>query len=235
MMLHGFGIDIEGTNIKIKITKAKEIPEIINNTDYCDIVAKKAGVISKITAQNGTAVVNVGDSVNVGDVLIKGIMEGKYTEPRKVHSLGNVEAEVIYEKTKEINFEEEIYKETGKKENKYEVNYKNNKIKLYKNNSKFDDYKTESDCKKLKISKNFYLPISITRITNIELIKYTQNHSLNEAVNIATKELSEELEKEIPNIENIVDKKIETIEGENSVIVTLKYIINEEIGEYKKN
>ena len=87
----------------------------------------------------------------------------------------------------------------------------------------------------LKRSKNFYLPISITRITNIELIKYTQNHSLNETVNIATKELSEELEKEIPNIENIVDKKIETIEGEKSVIVTLKYIISEEIGEYKKN
>ncbi len=235
MILHGFGIDIEGTNIKVKITKAKEIPEIIDNKDYCDIVAKKAGVISKITAQNGTAVVNIGDSVNVGDILIKGIMEGKYTEPRKVHSLGNVEAEVVYGKTKEINFEEEIYKETGKKENKYEINYKNRKIKLYINNSKFSDYKIESNCKKLKIFKNFYLPLSIIKITNVEQIKYIQKYSLDEAINKAIQELTEELEKEIPNFENIVDKKIETIENENSVIVTLKYIIREEIGENKKN
>lgn len=234
-MLHGFGIDIQGTNIKVKITKAKEQPEIINNTDYCDIVAKKAGIISKVTAQNGTATVNVGDSVNAGDVLIKGVIEGKYTEPRKVHSLGQVEAEVVYEKTREINFKEEIYKETGKKENKYEINFKNNKIKLYINNSKFNDYKTESNKKNLKISKNFYLPISITKITNIEQTKETQEHSLDEAIKIAVEELTTELENQIPSCENIVDKNIKTIENENSVIVTLKYIVKEEIGEYKKN
>lgn len=234
-MLHGFGIDIEGTNIKVKITKAKEQPEIINNTEYCDIVAKKAGIISKVTAQNGTAVVNVGDSVNAGDVLIKGVMEGKYTEPRKVHSLGNIEAEVVYGKTREIYFKEEIYKETGKKENKYEINYRNNKIKLYRNNSKFNDYKTESYKKNLKISKNFYLPISITKIINIEQTKETQEHSLDEAIKIAIEELTIELENEIPSYENIVDKNIKTIENENSVIVTLNYIVKEEIGEYKKN
>lgn len=234
-MLHGFGIDIEGTNIKVKITKAKEQPEIINNTEYCDIVAKKAGIISKITAQNGTAVVNVGDSVKAGDVLIKGVMEGKYTEPRKVHSLGSIEAEVVYGKTREIFFKEEIYKETGKKENKYEINYRNSKIKLYRNNSKFNDYKTESYKKNLKISKNFYLPISITKITNIEQIKETQEHSLDEAIKIAIEKLTVELENEIPSYENIVDKNIKTIENENSVIVTLNYIVKEEIGEYKKN
>lgn len=234
MTLHGFGIDIEGTNVKVKIIKAKEQPEIINNTDYCDIVAKKAGIITKITAQNGTAVVNIGDSVNLGDVLIKGIMEGKYTEPRKVHSLGNIEAEVCYGKTSEIYFKEELYKETGRKENKYEINYNNNKIKLYRNNSKFNDYKIEMSRKNLKISKNFYLPISITKITNIEQTKKIQEYSLDEAINIAVEELTMELENEIPSCENIVDKKIKTIENENSVIVTLNYIVKEEIGEYKK-
>ena len=102
------GIDIEGTNVKVKIVKAKEQPDIINNKDYCDIIAKKSGTITKITAQNGTAVVKVGDTVKVGDILIKGVMEGKYTEPRKVHSLGVVEAEIIYSKTKEIYFEQEV-------------------------------------------------------------------------------------------------------------------------------
>ena len=77
-------------------------------------MAKKSGTITKIIAQNGTAVVNIGDTVKAGDILIKGIMEGKYTEPRRVHGLGIIEAEINYEKTKEVFFEKEEYIETGK-------------------------------------------------------------------------------------------------------------------------
>ena len=228
------GIDIEGTNVRVKIVKSKNQPEIISNKDYCDIIAKKSGIISKITAQNGTSVVNVGDTVNKGDILIKGIMEGKYTEPRQVHSLGIVEAEIIYSKTKEICFEQEIYNKTGKKENKYEMNYKDKRIKLYKNNSKYEFYSTEVNQKKLKILKNFYLPISITKITNLEQTKEVKRYSLEEAIEIATKDLTIDIENELSNKERIIDKNIKTIQKEDSVIVTLTYKVLEEIGEEKR-
>ena len=76
------GIDIEGTTVKINIVKADKAPNIVNNSDYCNIVASKSGVIQKIIAQNGTAVVKVGDTVQKGDILIAGYMEGKYTDIR---------------------------------------------------------------------------------------------------------------------------------------------------------
>ena len=98
------GIDLKGTNVKVSIVKSKEKPEIINNYDYCNIIAKKPGIITKITAQNGTAKVKVGDEVQIGDILIAGTMEGKYTELRYVHSLGEIEAKVEYRKSKEIFF-----------------------------------------------------------------------------------------------------------------------------------
>ncbi len=225
------GLDIKGTNVKVKIVKSKEQPEIISNKDYCDIIAKKAGTISKITAQNGTAVVSVGDTVEAGDILIKGIMEGKYTEARKVHSLGIVEAEIIYSKTKEVYSEQEIYNKTGKKENKYEININNKNLKLYKNNSKFDLYCSEINQSKIKISNNFYLPISITKITNFEQTKEVKKYSIEEAVEIATQELTKEFENELPNKENIADKNVKTVQKDNSVIVTLIYKVTEEIGE----
>ena len=234
MIQLGFGIDIEGTNVKVKIVKAKEEPEIINNNEYCDIVAKKSGTITKIIAQNGTAVVNEGDTVNVGDILIKGIMEGKYTEPRRVHSLGIIEAEINYEKTKEVFFEKEEYIETGKQENKYELNYKNKKIKLYKNLSTFEFFKTEYTSKKLRLLENFYLPISITKIINKEQTKELKKYTLNEAIEFAVKELTLKLENEIPSNENIIDKNVKTTENEASVVVTLNYKTIEEIGESKK-
>ncbi|MBR6504727.1 MAG: sporulation protein YqfD [Clostridia bacterium] len=53
------GIDIKGTNAKINIVEATEKPEIIKEEDYCNIIADKKGIITKINALNGTAQVKV--------------------------------------------------------------------------------------------------------------------------------------------------------------------------------
>ena len=106
------GIDIEGTTVKINIVRADKAPNIVDNSDYCNIIASKSGVIQKIIAQNGTAIAKVGDTVQKGDVLIAGYMEGKYTDTRYVHSLGEVEAIVAYQKSKDVKFkvnEEKTY------------------------------------------------------------------------------------------------------------------------------
>ena len=228
------GIDIVGTSVKINIVKADKSPDIIKNTDYCNIVAKKAGTIQKITAQNGTAVVNVGDTVQKGDILIAGYMEGKYTDTRYVHSLGEVDAIILYEKSKEVRFNQDIYHYTGNEENKYEIFFNTWKIKLYKNFSKFNLYETTTEEKNIKLLDNFYLPISIKKITNKEQTKENKTYSIEEAVDIGEKELSPEIEKEIENKDMIIDKNVKKEEYENSVIVTVIYSVLENIGENQK-
>ncbi|MBQ9297801.1 MAG: sporulation protein YqfD [Clostridia bacterium] len=57
------GISIDGTNAKVEVVEAKEKPEIINDEDFCNIVADKDCIITKINVQNGTAKVKVGDIV----------------------------------------------------------------------------------------------------------------------------------------------------------------------------
>ena len=96
------GIELKGTNAIVKIVKSKEAPEIIDEKDYSNIVSDKSGIVTKIIAQNGTALVKVGDEVKEGQILIQGVMEGKYTGTRFVHSLGEIEAIVKYNKTKKI-------------------------------------------------------------------------------------------------------------------------------------
>ena len=228
------GIDIVGTSVKINIVKADKSPDIIKNTDYCNIVAKKAGTIQKITAQNGTAVVNVGDTVQKGDILIAGYMEGKYTDTRYVHSLGEVDAIILYEKSKEVRFNQDIYHYTGNEENKYEISFNTWKIKLYKNFSKFNLYEITTEEKNIKLLDNFYLPISIKKITNKEQTKENKTYTIEEAVDIGEKELSPEIEKEIENKDMIIDKNVKKEEYENSVIVTVIYSVLENIGENQK-
>ena len=74
------GIELKGTNAIVRVVKAKEAPEIVDEKEYSNIIAKKSGVITKIIAQNGTAMVNIGDEVEENQILIAGQMEGNIQE-----------------------------------------------------------------------------------------------------------------------------------------------------------
>lgn len=205
--LSWIGISLEGTNAIVKVVKAKEAPKIINEKDYCNIIAKKGGVITEIIAQNGTAQVKVGDQVEEGQVLIQGTMEGKYTGTRYVHSLGEVKAVVQYTKTEKISLKEEQKIKTGKKETKYGIKFNNFQINFYKTLSNFKIYDTIEEEKKVRIFSNLYLPISVEKITNEELEKFSKEYTIEEATEKGTKQIEEEIEKEIEEKQNILRQK----------------------------
>lgn len=198
------GIELKGTNAIVKIVKAKEAPEIIDENDYTNIVANKSGIITKIVAQNGTAKVKVGDTVEKGTVLIEGTMSGKYTDMRYVHSIGEAEAKVWYSKTERIYYRNDIKEYTKNEENKYSVKINNFKINLYKTLSNFENYDTIETEKKVKIFSNLYLPISIIKTTNKEQINVERNYNLEEAKSIGIEQAKQELNNEIGETNNIL-------------------------------
>ena len=198
------GISLKGTNVIVKAVKAKEAPELINENEYCNIVAQKGGIITEIIAQNGTSQVKDGDEVQEGQVLIQGTMEGKYTGTRYVHSLGEVKAIVQYIKTEKIPLKEEQKIKTGNKENKYRINFNNFQINFYKTLSKFKIYDTIEENKKFRIFSSLYLPISVTKITNEELENFSKEYTIEEATETGTKQLEEKIEAEIDNKQNIL-------------------------------
>ena len=61
---------------------------------------------------------------------------------------------------------------------------------------------------KFKIFSDFYLPISFVKKINKEQEKVQKKYSLEEAKTVGIKELQEELDKEIENKDNIVNKNI---------------------------
>lgn len=228
------GIDLKGTNAIVKAVKAKEAPEIIDEKDYCNIVAKKAGTITQIIAQNGTALVKVGDQVEQGQVLIQGTMEGKYTGIRYVHSLGEVKAVVQYAKTEQISLKEEQKIKTGKKEEKYRIKFNKFQINFYKTLSKFKIYDTIEEEKKFRIFSNLYLPISVTKITNEELEEFSKEYTIEEATQKATLSLEEQIEAEIEEKQNILGKNANVTQTEEYLEVSVTYEVIENIGMQEK-
>ena len=217
------GIELKGTNAIVKLVKADEKPEIIDENEYCSIVSNKSGIITKISAQTGTANVKVGDIVKENDVLINGWMEGKFTGIRYVHAKGDVEAKVWHTKHKKILYNTTQTIETGNTEKKYEMKINNFKINFYKNLSKFKIYDTIETENKFKIFSDFYLPISFVKKINKEQEKVQKKYSLEEAKTVGIKELQEELDKEIENEENIVNKNINTYEQEDGVDIYVTF------------
>lgn len=57
------GIKLQGTNAIVEVVEADKKPQIINEQEYCNIVSDKEGIVTKITAQNGTALVKEGDII----------------------------------------------------------------------------------------------------------------------------------------------------------------------------
>lgn len=228
------GINIKGTNVTVKIVETEEKPEIINQDEYCNIVANKDALIQKIDSTKGTSVVKEGDLVKKGSILIGGWMEGKYTGVRYVHGAGKVMGKVWYTETARVQLKEEKIEKTGKEEKKYKINFNNFQINLYKTLSKFEKYDTIYTDKKVKIFSDFYLPVSFTKCNNFETISKTEEYTQEEAKNIAIERAEKKLAEQVTNSDDIQDKKINVITTNDYVEVEVIYEVLENIGTEEK-
>ena len=228
------GIEIEGTNAIVKVVEAEEKPEIIDEDEYCNIVATKDGVVSKIMAQNGTPLVKEGDLIKEGTILIGGWLEGKYTGTRYVHANGQVEAKVWYTQKERVYLKEQKKEETGESENKYSVNINNFIINFNKRLSKFENYDTIEETKKLKLFSNFYLPIEIVKTTYKEYKNTEITHTLEEAKTIGIERAKDKLNAQVENTNNITDEQINVYENAQFVDVEVIYEVKENIGTKEK-
>ena len=226
------GIELDGTNAIVKVVEADSKPEIIDENDYCNIIATKDAVIEKISAQNGTLMVKEGDTVKKGDVLIAGWMEGKYTGKNYVNANGEVKAKVTYSQSEKIGKKEIKREQTGKNENKYAIKFNNFKINLYKTLSKYEIYDTMYTNKKIKLFSNFYLPIEVIKYTNYEVteteISYGKEEAKLEGQRRAEEKLNELIEGEISK------KDVNITEYETYYDVKVTYEVIEQIGTKEK-
>lgn len=228
------GIEIKGTNAIIKIVEASQKPEIINEEEYCNIVADKPGMILKVNAQNGTPLVKEGELVKKGDILIAGWLEGKYTGMQYVHSQGEVQAKVWYTNKQKVLLKETKKEETGNSENKYSVNINNFKINLYKRVSKFENYDTIEEYKKLKLFSDFYLPFEIVKHTNKEYKNVENVYSIEEAKQLGIERAKNELDSQIEDKEKILHTQVNSREEGDYVEVEVTYEVQERIGTKEK-
>ena len=228
-------INMRGTNVIVSIVEAHEKPNIVAAEEHCDIVSNKKGVITKITANQGTARVKVGAIVDPGTKLIGGYMEGKYTDTRYVHAQGEVQAKVWYTKKLASGFTREVSSYTGVTKKRYRISLHNFQINLYKSIPNFEKYDTISENKKFKILSNFYLPITLMQDTYQEMKTEKITYGKQELQNILINELEEEFQKEHSQDDTITNKIVNVYQKRDKTLeVEMTYEILETIGTEEK-
>ncbi len=210
-------LDIRVVGVKLVINiKEQEIPpEKIDKTTPSHIVAKKKGVILKVIARKGRAVVEAGQIVDEDTILISGIIDTLGSETYLVHAEGEVFAQTRYTAIYEMPIIRLDKKETGKVYKQKGIKVKERGIKLMKGQIPFKDYIEEVEEVKLINLKwpNINIPIWIVNYEYREVVitevkqteEFVKNASQLEAIEIINLQLP-------PNAEIIDKNVIHTIE-----------------------
>ncbi|MBQ3195930.1 MAG: sporulation protein YqfD [Clostridia bacterium] len=125
-------INIQGTVATVKLRLRTDAEHKTEDVSPCDIVAKEAGVIHKITSTKGEPAVAKGNTVAEGDILINGLVTGKHGGEYLYHAAGSVQAMVYREHTVIIPLKTTEKKYTGNTETKTLFTVLGKNIPLYR-------------------------------------------------------------------------------------------------------
>ncbi len=128
-------VDIKGGTALVRYSLRTLPPEILDKNAYCNVYASHDGIITRIEATNGNALVKVGDRVFKDDLLIEGIMPKDSSENKYIHATGRVFATSEFTESVRIPLKKEIRTPTGENFERLTINFKNFRIKLFINSS----------------------------------------------------------------------------------------------------
>lgn len=103
-----------GSTLVIDLREKTAVPEMVPTDQPCNIKARTSGQILTIHALHGKSMVEVGDVVAEGELLISGVWEGREGEMYTGHASGKVVARTRRIVTEQILLEEELPRFTGR-------------------------------------------------------------------------------------------------------------------------
>lgn len=218
-------INVIGMKYVVKVEK-KIINKEIKKDDYCNIYAKKPGVIRKIKVYEGTTIYNNNDYVAKDEIIISGdITRDDKLVDQKCAS-GSVLAETWYKVNLKIPLDYKESRITKKKRYNIILNYNGIDYKLF--NDRLDIY----DEKKKEIFDLLGLKIYLK--TDTKVIKTKKRYTEKNAEKYALKKSKEKVLNKIGKKDSIIMQKVLQKRVKNSTMDIDIFIITEEEIGYQK-
>ena len=90
-------VNISGSRARVLVREREARPELLSERAPEELHAGRSGIVRKVTALSGQSLVEPGDAVLEGDLLINGELESLSGGIRQEPALGEVQAETWYE------------------------------------------------------------------------------------------------------------------------------------------
>ena len=190
---------ISGTQLLIRVRENQD-PETDQKEESdvdksCDLVAARSGVITGILVRSGTALVQPGDEVEAGTVLISGSVDirddsGEAVGVQEVRADGDVRARTLYTYEDRFALSHEVRHFTGKK--RYGMSVRAGRTLLsFTDPRTFPLYTTVETEYPLHLTGNFFLPLSIGLTERAEYEIYMEKYTAEEVKGLAEAHLNE--------------------------------------------
>ncbi|WP_244269499.1 sporulation protein YqfD [Natronincola ferrireducens] len=229
------GIEIKGIHAKIEVVEKTLPPPRIDKNTPCDVIAKKNGVIEKVIARNGDALVQKGDIVAEGDLLITGIVEREGMEtPLYIHAYGEVYAKTYYEGNKSMKLLKVKKEKTGEKVMRRGVKIGALELALNGETNPYEVYVLEKSSKKPFQWRGKGLPVEIITEEIYEAIEVEEKVDITDAKNLLHEALIEEILEEIPKELEILNSNTEFTIKNNILYGNVIIEVLEDIATQKK-
>ncbi|NLX71353.1 MAG: sporulation protein YqfD [Clostridiales bacterium] len=217
-------IQIKGTKALVRVVETTNPPPMLDRSIPCNIVAAKDGIISEMVVLEGEPVVEVGETVRKGQLLVSGVIEDQETHAvRYVHAMAQVNARTWYEGNGTWKFNKAVTKRTGKKiEHKF-LDLGKWVVELQKKEIPFKKYEVEE--KRIPfIDQRGSIPIALIVREYYEVEELKSNTKLQDAKTKAYDMAYRSASKKVPENAKVVDKKVKYDIIENIEVKATVYL-----------
>lgn len=175
------GISVKGNKAIVEIVEKDLAEEDIYANTVGDIISDKAGIVDKIYVAEGTAMVNKGDVVEKGTLLISGQVSSELSGTRAVRADGEIRLRTTYVERSKIPFEKDIVTKTGNVEKSYKMKFNKYTINLINKVTNFEKYDTITEEKVFSIFGQIRTPLTLIEERfeeiNVDTVHYTRNQA----------------------------------------------------------
>jgi len=221
----------KGTSILVNIQEVR-VPVVLQNIgQVANLVASTEGLVTNINVVQGTPLVQVGDIVKRGDILIAGYFNNVNGTKTSCIAIGEVLAKIWYTSFVQFNTSETQLLRTGKKVESVAISINNASFKVKTAKIDFKNYEIETQTKYL--FKNNLIPLKLNRTIYYEtegvLIEKDFDENKNNIINEALLLAKEKVPSDI-----ITKKEFTTIEKNGTIYIVSAFIeCEEDIGVLK--
>ena len=224
-------VNITGCTAHVQVVERKRPPEMADREGYTNVVAARGGLVTKVEAWDGHALVAKGDTVQAGQLLISGVADSPSEGVRFMRGRGKVWARTWYTLSAAVPLTREEKTGEGETFSRVALDVGKQRIKLYGKGSMLG-----AGCDKIvtyhPVTLPFGLRLPLTLVTEEITVRAVQTAERTEAQAKAEgqAQLLAQLEQMLTENGQVVSTTFSTQRQGNVLLVTLTAECSEEIG-----